>query len=158
MLNGTNKFSYIDNWNMLLQKQLQPEVWSWSLPFQGNSNFGLVCFIRTKINFCCSLFNFCSFKLRFKLKFCLYTISHLLLEEFRFFSQVILKYTNITSWSRSPKFSNRSPTKNKDAASLVPSPSASQPSSYSSSIIVYFIVLYYPISHLFIHINLHMPN
>ena len=32
----------------------------WSLPFEGDSDYEPVCFIWTKITFCCSLFDFCS--------------------------------------------------------------------------------------------------
>ena len=61
-----------------------PRAWSRSLPFEGysDSDSEYVCYIWTKITFFAVYLTFVQFNLR--LKFCLYIIVHLLLEEFRF--------------------------------------------------------------------------
>jgi len=59
---------------------------------------GPICLIWTFAWFCCSLFDLCTIHFTTKT---LYTIVHLLLEEFKNLSQVILKYTIITSHNKS---------------------------------------------------------
>jgi len=83
-----------------LEQTVIAVVWSRSLSFEGDSDSGpylfhldgLLCNFVAAYLLSCNLF--CN-------KNCFYTIVHLSLEEFKHFSQVILKYTIIMSHTKS---------------------------------------------------------